>query len=55
MNGRRAAAVAWLNRFQGVAYYAFFAGLMLVAAIAFAVVAWWYPSAPAAPRAREAA
>jgi POT family proton-dependent oligopeptide transporter len=50
-----AAAVAWLNRFQGVAYYAFYAGLMLAAAIAFALVAWWYPSAPARSRAPEAA
>jgi POT family proton-dependent oligopeptide transporter len=43
------AAVAWLNRFQGVAYYGFFAVLMLVAAVVFALVAWWYPvRAPAA-------
>jgi proton-dependent oligopeptide transporter, POT family len=49
------ALVAWANRFQGVAYYAFFAALMLVAAIAFALVAWWYPSAPARSGAAEAA
>jgi POT family proton-dependent oligopeptide transporter len=39
------ALVAWLNRFQGVAYFAFFAGLQLAAAFVFALVAWWYPSA----------
>ncbi|HET6921779.1 MAG TPA: MFS transporter [Anaeromyxobacteraceae bacterium] len=49
------AAVAWLNRFQGVAYYAFFAGLMLAAAVAFALVAWWYPAAPPERRAAEPA
>jgi POT family proton-dependent oligopeptide transporter len=49
------ALVAWANRFQGVAYYAFFAVLMLVAAIAFALVAWWYPAAPARRGAVEAA
>jgi POT family proton-dependent oligopeptide transporter len=49
------ALVAWANRFQGVAYYAFFAVLMLVAAIAFALVAWWYPAAPARRSAVEAA
>ncbi|HUL59947.1 MAG TPA: MFS transporter [Anaeromyxobacteraceae bacterium] len=43
------AAVAWLNRFQGVAYFAFFAALMLVAAVAFAAVAWWYPGARGEP------
>ncbi|WP_242341238.1 MULTISPECIES: POT family MFS transporter [Anaeromyxobacter] len=41
------AVVAWVNRFQGVAYYAFFAVLMLGAAVVFALVAWWYPAAPA--------
>jgi POT family proton-dependent oligopeptide transporter len=45
------AAVSWVNRFQGVAYFAFFAGLQLAAAFAFALVAWWYPVAPAAGRA----
>ena len=30
------ALVAWANRFHGVAYYAFFAALMLVAAVVFA-------------------
>lgn len=49
------AAVAWANRFQGVAYFAFFAGLQLLAAFAFALVAWWYPVAPAAGRAPGAA
>ena len=44
------AAVAWLNRFQGVAYYVFFAGLMLASAVVFALVAWWYPAAPLARR-----
>jgi len=37
-----AAAVAWLNRFQGAAYYRFFAALMLAAACAFALLAWRY-------------
>lgn len=36
------AVVAWLNRFQGVAYFVFFAALMAVAAVVFAGVAWWY-------------
>jgi POT family proton-dependent oligopeptide transporter len=36
-------AVSALNRFQGVAYFAFFAALQLVAAIAFALIARWYP------------
>ena len=49
------AAVAWANRFQGVAYYVFFAGLMLAAAVVFALVARWYPAAPAAQRAAEPA
>ena len=49
------AVVAWANRFQGVAYYLFFAGLMLAAAVVFALVAWWYPAAPAARHAAEAA
>jgi len=43
-------AVAWLNRFRGVAFFAFFAALMLVAAVAFAAVARWYPEAPEAGR-----
>ena len=43
------AVVAWLNRFDGVAYYLFFAALMAGAAVVFALVAWWYPvRAPAA-------
>ncbi len=42
------AAVAWLNRFQGVAFFGFFAALMLVAAAVFAAVAWWYPEREAA-------
>ncbi|MGC4001050.1 MAG: POT family MFS transporter [Anaeromyxobacter sp.] len=37
------AIVARLNRYQGVAYYAFFAELMLGGAVLFALVAWWYP------------
>jgi POT family proton-dependent oligopeptide transporter len=49
------AVVAWLNRFQGVAYYAFFAVLMLVAAVIFAFVAWWYRPAQAAGAPRAAA
>jgi POT family proton-dependent oligopeptide transporter len=49
------AVVAWANRFQGVAYYLFFAGLMLAAAVVFALVAWWYPAVPAARRAAEPA
>ncbi len=36
------AGVAALNRFQGVAYFAFFAFLMLAAALIFALVAWRY-------------
>lgn len=44
------AAVAWLNRFHGVAFFGFFAALMLVAAIAFALVAWWYPGRAGAAR-----
>jgi POT family proton-dependent oligopeptide transporter len=49
------AVVSWANRFQGVAYYLFFAGLMLAAAVVFALVAWWYPAVPAARRAAEPA
>ena len=49
------AAVAWMNRFQGVAYFVFFAVLQLAAAVAFALVAWWYPEAPPARRAAEPA
>jgi POT family proton-dependent oligopeptide transporter len=48
------ALVAAANRFQGVAYYAFFAGLMLAAAVAFALVARWYPERRAAPAAEAA-
>jgi len=36
------AVVSQLNRFRGAAYFAFFAGLMLVAAVAFAVIARRY-------------
>jgi proton-dependent oligopeptide transporter, POT family len=49
------AVVAGVNRFHGVAYFAFFAALMLGAAVAFALVAWRYrpvelpESAAAAP------
>jgi POT family proton-dependent oligopeptide transporter len=42
------AVVAWVNRFQGVAYFAFFAALMAVAAVVFAGVAWWYQPVGAA-------
>ncbi|HSD20490.1 MAG TPA: POT family MFS transporter [Anaeromyxobacter sp.] len=49
------AVVAWANQFQGVAYYAFFAALMLAAAVVFALVAWWYPTAPSRRGAAEAA
>jgi POT family proton-dependent oligopeptide transporter len=49
------AVVAWLNRFQGVAFYAFFAALMLGAAVAFALVAWWYRPVEAARAAPEPA
>jgi POT family proton-dependent oligopeptide transporter len=49
------AVVAWVNRYQGVAYYVFFAVLMLVAAVVFALVAWWYPLARPATAATEAA
>ena len=41
-------AVAALNRFEGVAYFAFFAVLQLAAAVAFALVARWYPEPPVA-------
>ena len=45
-----AAWVAWLNRFEGAAYYRFFASLMLAAACAFLVVAWRFrPAAEADP------
>jgi POT family proton-dependent oligopeptide transporter len=40
--------VSALNRFQGVAYFVFFAVLQLVAAVIFALVARWYPEKPAA-------
>lgn len=46
------AVVTWVNRYQGVAYYLFFAALMVAAAVAFAVVAWWYRPAVAAEPAR---
>ncbi len=49
------AAVAALNRFHGVAYFAFFAALMLAAALVFALVAWWYPAPAQAGPAPEAA
>jgi POT family proton-dependent oligopeptide transporter len=39
------AVVAWLNRFHGVAYFVFFAVLMVAAAVVFAGVAWWYKPA----------
>jgi proton-dependent oligopeptide transporter, POT family len=48
------AVVSALNRFQGVGYYLFFAALMLAAAVAFALVARWYPErrpVPAPPAA----
>jgi proton-dependent oligopeptide transporter, POT family len=48
------AAVSAVNRFQGVAYYNFFAAMMLGAAVVFTLVAWWYrpvPVARAAPAA----
>jgi POT family proton-dependent oligopeptide transporter len=42
--------VSAFNRFQGVAYFVFFAVLQLVAAVAFALLARWYPEAgPVAP------
>ena len=44
------ALVAWLNRFQGVAYFGFFAALMLGAAFAFALVARRYRRVQAAPQ-----
>jgi POT family proton-dependent oligopeptide transporter len=46
--------VSDLNRFQGAAYFAFFAGLVLVAAIAFALVARAYRPVGAEARAGEA-
>lgn len=49
------AVVAWLNRFQGIAYFAFFAVLMAVAAVVFAGVAWWYPPVEHRPEAQPAA
>jgi len=45
--------VAAMNRFQGVAFYVFFASLQLVAAVAFALLARWYPER--SPAARPAA
>lgn len=48
------AGVAALNRFQGVAYYNFFAALMLGAAVLFALVAWWYRPVEVAPTAAAA-
>jgi POT family proton-dependent oligopeptide transporter len=51
------AVVSAVNRYQGVAYYVFFAALMLAAAVAFALVARWYPerhAGAAAPPARAA-
>jgi POT family proton-dependent oligopeptide transporter len=48
-------AVSALNRFEGVAYFAFFAVLQLGAAAVFALVAWWYPVAPPARDAAEPA
>jgi proton-dependent oligopeptide transporter, POT family len=50
-----AGVVAQLNIFEGVAYYVFFAVLMLAAAIVFAFVAWWYKPVPAASSAPAAA
>jgi POT family proton-dependent oligopeptide transporter len=48
------AVVSQLNRFQGAAYFAFFAALMLVAAIAFAVVARRYRPVASVVQARVA-
>jgi POT family proton-dependent oligopeptide transporter len=48
-------AVAALNRFQGVGFYAFFAVLQLAAAVAFALLARWYPERPAATAGSAAA
>ncbi len=47
--------VSALNRFQGAAYFAFFAGLVLAAAVVFAVVARRYRAPEAAPLAPGAA
>jgi proton-dependent oligopeptide transporter, POT family len=44
-----AALVAWLNRYQGAAYYEFYAALMLGAAVAFLLVAWRYRPVDSAP------
>jgi proton-dependent oligopeptide transporter, POT family len=49
------AVVASVNRFHGVAYYVFFAALMLAAAVVFTLVAWWYPEARAPRPAAEPA
>jgi POT family proton-dependent oligopeptide transporter len=49
------AVVAWLNRFQGVAYYVFFACVMFAAALVFALVAWWYPASTRTRAAPETA
>jgi len=46
--------VSALNRFEGVAYYAFFAALQVVAAVAFALLARWYPERPATDAAQPA-
>jgi POT family proton-dependent oligopeptide transporter len=48
------AVVSQLNRFQGAAYFAFFAALMLVAAIAFVVVARRYRPVASVVQARTA-
>ncbi|MFO0582790.1 MAG: MFS transporter [Anaeromyxobacter sp.] len=47
--------VSALNRFQGVGFYLFFAALQLVAAVAFAGLARWYPERPAAGAAAQPA
>jgi POT family proton-dependent oligopeptide transporter len=50
------AVVAQVNHFQGVAYYHFFTGLMVVAAVLFALVAWRFPvAAPAGKPGAQAA
>jgi POT family proton-dependent oligopeptide transporter len=47
--------VSAANRFEGVAYFVFFAALQLAAAIAFALLARWYPERPAAAEPAAAA
>jgi POT family proton-dependent oligopeptide transporter len=48
------AVVSQLNRFQGAAYFAFFAALMLVSAVAFAIIAGRYRPVASVAQAKAA-